>query len=150
MEAFRNARDDEVTLNNTGEPLTGVDGEVSNWIYWSGSKGSRRVILRKVNDGYTALSGATFDVCRGTGTTPYVIRTKNADGTISLESLDHSHLISKESGVFWIGDLPYGTYTIREIYAPQDYTPQVYTITVNEYGVGYSTDGKTFQNELNP
>ena len=151
LKVFRNARPDADTDNNTDGYLYGTsEGDTPGYVYWSGVKGSRRVILRKVNDGYTALSGATFDVCRGNSYTPYVIRKKNADGSISTESLDYSRLISQESGVFWIGDLPYGTYTIREINPPTGYNAQVYSITVNEYGVGYSTDGKTFQHELNP
>ena len=113
LHAFRNARDDEAAQNNTSEYLYGAvdvpDTEHFNYIYWNGTSGSRKVILRKVSNGdYTPLQGRTFTICQGTGTTAYVV--KHADG--STETL--SGLTSQSSGVIWIGELPYGEYTVRE------------------------------------
>lgn len=132
--AFRNARDDETAENNTGDYLSGAvyvpDTEHPTYIYWNGTSGSRKVILRKVSaNDYTPLSGRSFTVCQGTGTAAYTV--KHQDGT--TETL--TNLTSQSSGVFWIGELPYGTYTIREG------NGAVFTLTVGDDTVPGSRDG---------
>ena len=113
LHAFRNARDDEAAQNNTSEYLYGAvdvpDTEHFNYIYWNGTSGSRKVILRKVRSlSYEPVTGPTFTIYSGNGTTPYKV--KNDDGTTT----ELKDLPSLSSGVFWIGVLPYGDYTIRE------------------------------------
>jgi predicted outer membrane repeat protein len=108
LKAFRNAQDDDTTENGTDTYLYGTveeDGENPGIIYWTGSTGSRKVILRKVNSTYGSLSGKEFTVYKGTSTTPY----KPKGETEPL-----SGLVSQPSGVFWIGTLPNGTYIIEE------------------------------------
>ena len=77
----------------------------------------------------TPLSGRSFTVCQGTGTAAYTV--KHQDGT--TETL--TNLTSQSSGVFWIGELPYGTYTIREG------NGAVFTLTVGDDTVPGSRDG---------
>ena len=80
-----------------------------NYIYWNSTSGSRKVILRKVrSSSYEPVTGPTFTICSGNGTTPYKV--KNDDGTTT----ELKDLPSLSSGVFWSGVLPYGDYTIRE------------------------------------
>lgn len=95
---FRNARPDDVTENATGKYLYGVQG-TGNFIAWSG--GARKVILQKVSasQGYDSLSGAVFDLYRGTSTTPYI------EGITSMAN-----------GSIYVGELPYGTYYLQESY----------------------------------
>ena len=132
--AFRNARDDEATQNNTSDYLYGAvdvpdDKHPAN-IYWYGTSGSRKVILRKVSNGdYTPLQGRTFTICQGTGITAYVV--KHADG--KTEEL--SGLTSQSSGVIWIGELPYGEYTVREG------SNVAFTLTVGDDTAPGSRDG---------
>ena len=102
--AFRNAQDDVTTQNNTGGYLSAefVDGNMSN-IFWTGIKGGRKVILRKVDEEYKPMSEPTFTIYKGASTSPYQV------GETPLENLP-----IKANGVFYIGDLPYGWYIIEE------------------------------------
>ena len=151
LKVFRNARPDAVTDNGTDTYLFGTaEGEMAGYVYWNGVKGSRKVILRKVNDSYAPLDNAKFTICRGNSDEPYVI--KHEDG--STEPL--KDLESTPSGVFWIGMLPYGTYRIIETQAPPGYNLGEFTLTVDENGVGYQTVDPTdpskvsYSNMLNP
>ena len=55
-------------------------------------------------------------------------------------------LKSLDSGVFYIGELFYGTYYIKETSTDPD---RVFIVTVNENGVGYTADnGKTLTKEV--
>jgi hypothetical protein len=76
------------------------------------------VILRKVDSTYESVKDMTFIVYKGSSTTPYI----NRDGTtrtqlggtqISTE-VPVEPMKSLDSGVFWIGKLPYGWYIIEE------------------------------------
>ena len=98
---------------------------------------TRKAILRKVDAAdHTPLPGAKFTVYYADGQTP--VKVTNTSGSITvlkdLESLD--------SGAFWIGNLPYGTYTIEETTVPGGYataagsTTNRFTLTVSEDGVG--------------
>ena len=103
--AFRNARDDKLTENDTGEYLYGtLEGEASGYIYWSGIAGSSKVVLRKVDTDYNPLSDKKFYVYKGTNGAPYTPK----GGT------QMSNLTSGPTGVFWVGELPYGWYIIEE------------------------------------
>ena len=105
LQVFCNARPDSDTDNNTGEYLYGTsEGDTPGYVYWSGVKGSRRVILRKIDNTYASLSGKTFTIYKGSATTPYQPKGENP-----LENLQ-----SGSSGCFWIGDLPYGWYIVEE------------------------------------
>ncbi len=93
---FRNAQPDSVTENETGTYLYGMQG-AGTLIVWSG--GARKVILQKVSasQGYTSFAGATFDLYRGTNTSPYI-----------------ENLTSLQNGTILVGELPYGTYYLQE------------------------------------
>ena len=108
LKAFRNARPDDETENGTDTFLFGtIEGEVADQgiIYWTGSSGSRKVILRAVIDSsgnYSSGSG-TFEIRKGSSTSAYVLKHKGAaDETLT-------NLSAGASGVFWIGELPYAT-----------------------------------------
>ena len=134
LQVFRNARPDSDTENNTGEFLYGTsEGDVPGYVYWNGVKGSRRVILRKVDSTYTPIKGREFTVYKGTGTSPYVVKDKVNN---TSETLDH--LPSLDSGVFWIGNLPYGWYIIQE----GETGPYFYLIVTESEIYGTLEDGK--------
>ena len=140
MKAFRNAQDDSSAENTTGDYLYGIAGE-DGYIYWSGITGSRRVILRKVGQGYESLQGAKFTIHMNTPTGPAV---KVDD--VTLENLE-----SGSAGAFWVGALPYGTYYIEETQPPQGYTdPQgkTYKLVVNEDGCFTDEDSTKTAKEL--
>ena len=111
LRVFRNARNDETSENNTDSWLYGTDeGDVDGYVYWNGIRGSRRVILRKVvmSEGQpVSLEGAVFTVYSGDS----VFKPKDAD---ALEGL-----VSDANGIYWVGDLPFGTYYIHETH-PRD------------------------------
>ena len=104
LKIFRNAQDDETSENNTDSWLYGTDeGDVEGYVYWNGIRGSRRVILRKVKGtDEVSLEGAVFTVYKGDS----VYRPKDRDPMQGL--------VSDANGVFWVGDLPFGTYYIHE------------------------------------
>ncbi len=113
--AFRNATLTDETYGMTGDGQTGG----IQCIYWEGVQGSRKVVLRKVEDStYESIQGAVFDVYKGNSTKVFVLKDKNKikpDET--LRDLD-----SKASGVFWVGELPYGVYYLHETTVPSGYT----------------------------
>ncbi|MBQ6493125.1 MAG: InlB B-repeat-containing protein [Erysipelotrichaceae bacterium] len=110
---FRNAQDDTTSENKSdNEYLYGTNvGDNSRLLYWSGNYGFKQIILRKISDLYNSLSGACFNVYRGSSNDPYI--------TSSGERL--VNLYSDNNGVFWVGELPYGTYYIYELIAPENY-----------------------------
>ncbi|MBR5341385.1 MAG: hypothetical protein IK151_05615 [Erysipelotrichaceae bacterium] len=106
LKVFRNAKDDSVTDNDTETYLYGTDeGDISGYVYWSGTRGYGRVILRKINGSYSSLSGKVFTIYKGNSTSPYRLK----DGTIL------SSLVSDAAGCIWVGELPYGIYYLEEI-----------------------------------
>ena len=89
------------------------------------NEGERKVILRKVSSAdYSPIVGPTFTVYKGSSTTPFTV--KHDDGTTEILK----NLPALSSGVFWIGDLPYGWYIVKET-APARY----FYIVVTESGV---------------
>ena len=134
---FRNAVLSDATYGMTGDGQTGG----IQCIYWEGVQGSRKVILRKVDgDNYASLAGAKFNVYKGTATSPYVVKDKNKvkpDETLSSENLT-----SLDSGVFWIGTLPYGVCYLEETKEPGRYeSGKWFTLTVGDDTVPGSRDG---------
>lgn len=112
MMAFRNAYSDAKTENGIGSFLYGEAGD-GLYINWSGVKGSARVILkkvRKVDAENVPLGGAELTVYKKDQTT--IAKGNLPDGSTEGELKDKT---SGDSGVFWIGDLPYGTYYLHEI-----------------------------------
>lgn len=119
MEVFRNAVSDDLT--EAGEALYGQfsDDDTGNprtYIYWSGVAGYQKVIIRKIGKNYETLSGAKFTVRKGTSDAAYIWKDRN-DKTKTQELKD---LASLKSGIFWVGELPYGTYYLEETEAPKD------------------------------
>ena len=128
-----------VFRNDRNAELYGVakaDDPTDLTIYWSGVAGSRRVILRKVVDEggrFQPVNDAQFGVFTdeaGEHAAEGIVRTD--DGKEETVKLDN--LTSGASGILWIGDLPYGTYYLKES-SPE----KVFVLTVNEDGVGYQT-----------
>ena len=150
LATFRNARQDKETgADQVGRYLYGVtkSADTGGNAFWYGTEGSRRVILRKVSSTFEALSGAEFKIHRG-----------SMIGTL-VESTDingqkDSTFISGGSGVYFIDDLPYGTYYINETKNAGGVAVNIwFTLTVNEDGVGYlNTQGeqKNYSNQLRP
>ena len=130
----------EVFKNDRNPELYGVrkddDPESYTTIFWSGVAGSRRVILRKVlesSDGsFQPKKDAEFTVFTDKGLNNVakgIVKTESEETTVNLESLT-----SKASGILWIGELPYGTYYLKETIGA-DY--KVFVLTVDENDVGY-------------
>ncbi|MBQ8963816.1 MAG: InlB B-repeat-containing protein, partial [Clostridia bacterium] len=137
LKAFRNAQDDETTENGTDTYLFGTnEGDAAGIIYWTGSAGSRKVILRKVDANHTSLNGKAFNIYKGASTTVYTPK----DGT------QLTGLTSGASGCFWIGNLPYGWYIIEEA------DPHVYFFLVitesGTYGSLVELDTGTLTNKV--
>ena len=112
LKVFRNAQPDQVSDNGTGDWLHGTSaeelGETEGYVYWNGVRGNYRVILRKVNGVHAPLPGATMTVYRKGGVTVYQYKDENGQ-TKKLENLT-----TDNSGVYWIGMLPYGEYWVHE------------------------------------
>ncbi|MBR3317235.1 MAG: hypothetical protein IKG21_05395 [Atopobiaceae bacterium] len=149
--AFRNARPDDVSANETSTFLSGdldiQDGDHPTYVYWTGVKGSRKVILRKFdkNTG-ESLAGGKFKIHRGSADGSVFTGTDIA-GNDSAEEFE-----SGESGVFYVGTLSYGTYYVEETQAPSGYGKPAdgerFVVTVSEDGVGYQYEeaGETLYN----
>jgi hypothetical protein len=152
MAVFRNAREDTITgADQAGQYLYGVtkEDDAGSNVFWYGVEGSRIVILRKIGKNSSgsivdhALSGAKFNIYTSkTSDTP----AKDKNGNIL------SNLESNASGVFYIGELNFGTYYVKEITAPEGYTKPAdgyyFIITVNEDGVGYLQEDNTLSKEV--
>ena len=60
-----------------------------------------------------------------------------------------------DSGVFWIGTLPYGTYYVHEKSVPAGYASlstndNWFILTVDENGTGYRMADSSFDNSIDP
>ena len=71
---------------------------------------TRKVILKKINPAYDALSGAEFELCRADGS---VVATFTVDAG--------SYGASGANGAFYVGQLPVGTYYLHETKTPTTY-----------------------------
>ena len=130
--AFRNARPDDEAENGTDGYLFGEPAEDGN-INWSGIKGSRKVILRKVDgNSFASLTGAQFELWKGG------------------KQYETGSFESKANGVFYVGTLPYGTYFLKETAAPgANYSgnkDKWYCLLVNSDGAWASETGYADQN----
>ena len=104
---------------------------------------SRKVILRKVDEGsYAPLEGAKFTVYFADRKT--VVKLRDKDGksvpVVDVNGEEHAEmkdLTSGKSGVFWIGELPYGIYYMAETTPPDKYTAPThyFVFKVDENGV---------------
>ena len=88
------------------------------------------MILRKVNETYTSLQGAEFQIFRYDGTR--LLFGTEGSGTYT----------STANGVYFIDKLPYGTYSLYEKTAPTGYTSgKWFTLTVGNDTDSASKDG---------
>ena len=115
---FRDARPDAQTENSTSTYLYGTpEGETAGYVYWSGLKGSRTVILRKVVGSEAqagSLAGMSFTVYRQGESKPYDVKHEiKGAADVLTETLEN--LTSGANGVFWVGELPFGEYDIEEV-----------------------------------
>jgi hypothetical protein len=134
---FRNARADVDTRNESDSYLTGVVGPDVNGkvcVYWGPViEGVRHVILRKAgspaggNGPFTSLEGAQFQIH---GSSRAVIAGGDAP------------LVAGANGVFYIGDLAFGTYYVHETVAPSGYAgDQWFELKVGEDSEAGANDG---------
>ena len=107
-----------------------IDTDIVNYGLMNFSTALKKVILRKVSDTYTPLPGAVFKMY-------------NADMT---ERTDEQIIISPDSGVFYIGTLPLGTYYLQETTAPAGYegnTNKFFRLDVNAEGTTITEPDET-------
>ena len=71
-----------------------------------------------------------------------IVKTESGETTVELKSLS-----SGASGILWIGELPYGTYYLKE-----SNPSRVFILTVDKDGAGYKAADQTgpsaFSNQL--
>ncbi len=147
LTAFRNAQDDEATANTTSSYLTGVMHDDNNVnVYWGTDiTGSRKVILRKVDSANEPVKDMIFKVYKGSAASPYIVKNGTTrtqlGGTTTDATVTVDPMKSLDSGVFWIGDLPYGWYIVEETGA----APKYFFIVVTAKGT-YGTIGTNGEN----
>ncbi len=128
--AFRNARDDEDTMNTTGDYLRGTIGSGDQThVFWNGVSGSRAVILKKVSNTYVSVPNAVFTVYH-----------QNAASVVKIDDTELKDLSALSSGVIWCGILPYGTYYLKETTVPSGFSrlsdgTNWFSLTVDKDGV---------------
>ena len=135
--AFRDAQDDSTTTGSArSDYLTGIKGDNPAHVYWGiPVQGSRKVILRKaVKDTYVPLENAVFTIYKVKGSTVMV-----------LKGVELKDLQSMASGVYFIGELPYGTYYIKETTVPDGYTVHDTANQCNWFKLQVGLDGVTVQ-----
>ena len=127
VEVFKEKRR-EVTVN-------GVTTDLIQYVVMNTPEAERKVILRKVNDKHGAVPGAEFQILRYDRSP---VSGTDVNGTVTTT------FTSGASGVFFVGNLPYGTYYLHET-APVE---KWFILTVNENGYGYKQANQTIINEL--
>lgn len=116
LNVFKNPRPNSDTGNTTGELLYGTDqgtppsGDTTRYVYWNGPEGARKVVLRKVMvysddaDYRSMTGGARFTLYKvGDLVNPVVV-----DDRVVADRTPGSN------GLYFIGELPYGDYLIKE------------------------------------
>ncbi|MBP5292143.1 MAG: hypothetical protein J6Y90_05950, partial [Lachnospiraceae bacterium] len=138
LQVFRNAQDDGKTDDGTGSWLYGtVEGETEGYVYWNGTSGIRKVILRKLDSTYSSVKDKSFTIYKATSTTAYLPK----DQTTPLTGLT-----SLDSGIIFIGLLPYGWYIVEE-----DDPHRFFYIVVDGsgvYGTQETSPSGTLQNKI--
>ena len=113
----------------------------------------QEVILRKIVNGtYAPLEDAAFQILRSDRTKVKgsdIYGTKDVTAFSSGSSTDEN----RNSGVFYIGDLSYGTYYVHETTVPNGYSKLAtddnwFVLTVDEDGAGYRQNSLTILNKL--
>ena len=102
----------------------------------------REVILRKVREGtYASLAGAEFEILR--------YDRKKVSGT-DIHGHTGTTFVSGESGVYFCGPLPYGTYYLNEKKnaAGQAVDNIWFILTVSADGIGYKQEGQAISRKL--
>ena len=123
MAALRNARPDtETGADQVGHYLYGVtkEDDTERNVYWVGVEGAAWVMLVKVlensaggSDAYEALSGRRFTIYSDAAMTVVAKGTVDTASGVQ-ETINLENLLSGEGGAFFIGELAYGSYYVRE------------------------------------
>ncbi len=149
FKVFRNAQDDVATGNPlTQDPkyLYGVlkSGDTQH-VYWYGTEGTAYVMLVKVSaSNYGVLEGRTFTVYRDKNLTS-IAKGIELDNTGAEKDVELKDLKSGAGGAFFIGQMPYGTYYVKE-----DGVAGYFEITIDIGGVVKITDGTTTPKKTEP
>ena len=107
------------------------------------------MILRKVDTNYTPIKDKTFVLYKGSNTSAYVVKDGNdrtqLGGTLPANSqgVALDPMKSLDSGVIWIGSLPYGWYILEETVA-EGTTPKYFYLVVTAngtFGTSEAADG---------
>ena len=101
----------------------------------------REVILRKVKEGtYASLAGAEFKILR-------YDRTEVSGTDINGNTV--TTFVSGESGVYFCGTLPFGTYYVQETKNAGGEDVNIWFIlTVSADGIGYKQEGQAISRKL--
>ena len=125
LKVFRNAQDDVTTGNSTGVYLFGtINDELKGYVCWTKADGLRLVVLRKVDGDNNQLEGAVFEFHR------------SVDGPSFMECTSISN------GLFYVGELAYGTYYLKETVAPRNFANgKWFALIVDDKGAWMSSKG---------
>ena len=120
-----------------------VDGRIVDLIQYvvmNIPTAEREVILRKVNEEFVPLAGAEFEILRYDRT--HVSGTDINGNTVTT-------FVSGESGVYFCGPLPFGTYYVHETKNARGQEVDIWFIlTVSADGVGYEQEGGAISREI--
>ena len=137
LKIFRNAQDDATTENDTDTYLYGtIRGDKPGYVCWSGVEGFAHVMLVKVlksGTSYQALSNRSFTVYKNyeNGQFSNVATGTAFDDSGEESNVTLSNLPSGAGGAFFIGELAYGKYYVKE----SGVDGQHFEFAVNENGV---------------
>ena len=120
-----------------------VDGhtiDVVQYVVMNIPTAERKTILRKVNETFEALDEAEFEILRYDRT---VVSGTDINGTTGTT------FVSGESGVYFCGTLPFGTYYVHETKNASGEAVDIWFIlTVNADGAGYMQEGEPISQEM--
>ena len=137
---FRNALPDNLSENVKDAWLTGAKkpkDKTNSLIIWSDRLDRRHVVLIKLDEEGQPLIGPKFTIHEGIASYPYKL---NIDG----EDVKLENLTELNNGIFFMGVIPYGTYTVHETDIPEGYAGHGtesglwYTLIINEDGASLS------------
>ncbi len=148
LAAFRNARADADTgADFVGRYLYGIakTGDTENNVFWYGIEGSAHVMLVKVQKGdYVVLPGKTFTVYTDEAQSNVAKGIEYDDNGVEQE-IELKNLTSGAGGAFFIGQMPYGTYYVKE-----SGVSGYFEITIDEGGVVEIIDETTTPKTTKP